>query len=191
MTRSARIIRRDEVDALRSVDAVRAAAERQHQDLMRDAAQEREAMMQAAKHKALQDSMQSAMKIIVDTETVAQQRMTDLEPQVAALISAAVADIIGELDQDEAVERATKQALAKLKDHRRARILTAPDAAAAVRAAVAKMGGIGADVIDVQVDERLNPGRPILSSDQGHVEIGLPDQIRAVTATWVAEEGAP
>lgn len=184
MSRPTRIIRREEVNGLRSIDAVRAAAEEEHREHMEHAARERDAMLLAAQDKALKDSLQSAMQIIVDTEAMAEQRMTALEPQLAALISATVAEIIGELDHDEAVERATKQALLRLKDHRRARLLAAPDTAAAVRAAIAQVGTSGAEVIDLQVDARLEPGRTVLSSDQGHVEIGLADQIKAVTAAW-------
>lgn len=189
MSRSSRIIRRDEVDALRSVDTVRAAAEREQRDQMEQAAKTREALLEDARETALRDSMQSAMKIIVDTETEAHARMTALEPQVAALISATVAEIIGELDRDDAVERATKQALLRLKDHRRARITTSADTAGAVQAAVAQIGAKGAEVVEVQVDARLEAGRTLLSSDQGHVEIGLADQIAAVTGAWSEQEG--
>lgn len=189
MTRSARIIPREELEAWRSVEAIRAAAAAEQEEQMAEAEQERQAFLKEAQERALQDSMQSAMKIIVDTEAEAQKRMTALEPQVAALISATVAQIIGELDQTEAVERATKQALLKLKDHRRARIMTAPDVANAVRAAVAQVGTTGAEVIDVQVDERLEAGRTVFSSDQGHVEIGLADQITAVTQAWAQPSG--
>ncbi|MEO0831571.1 MAG: FliH/SctL family protein, partial [Pseudomonadota bacterium] len=174
------------IAALRGVDAERVALAKEI-ELQRTALQEeRAAILAEARDRALKDSMKAAAQVIVDAEAAAQSQLSSLEPEVAALVSTAVKQVIGKMDQSEAVTQATRRALLELKDHRQARILAAPDVVDAVRAAVAKVGADdGADVVDLQVDDRLEPGRTILSSDRGHVEIGLSDQVEAVTEAWL------
>jgi flagellar biosynthesis/type III secretory pathway protein FliH len=183
----ARIIKRAQVAELRSVDAARAALEQEFAKRRAALDAERAEILEQARARVMRDSMQAATKVVMDAEAAAQIRLGTLEPQVAALVSATVAQVIGQMDQDEAVMRATRQALISLKDHRRARITASPDVAEAVRAAVSQIGADGAEVIDVAVDERLERGRTVLSSDQGHVEIGLADQIAAISEVWQDE----
>lgn len=183
-----RIIKRIEVEKLRGIESAREEFQRDRDTQLAELEAQREAILQEARARALRDSMQAATKVIVDAEAAAQNRLKALEPQVAALVSSTVAQVIGDMDRSEAVTLATKEALLQLKDHRRARITTASDVAQSVREAVAQIGNDGAEVVDIQVDERLEPGRTVVSSDRGHVEIGLDDQIAAVTEAW--SEGA-
>lgn len=186
-----RLIKREEVERLRSVDALRAALEQDFAERRAALEAEREKILKDARDRALRDSTQAASKIIMEAEAAAEKRINSLEPVIAQLVSATVAQIIGEIDRDDAVERATANALLQLKSHRQARVTSAPDVANAVRRAVHKTAGHGADVVDFEVDERLEPGRTLLSSDHGHVEIGLEDQIKAVCEVWDTEqEGA-
>lgn len=179
-----RLIKRDDLAQLRGLEAERAKLEEEFAERRAALDAERAEILAQARERAMRDSMQAANKVVMDAEAAAQSRLQSLEPQVAALVSATVAQVIGQMDQSEAVTRATKQALLNLKDHRRAHIISSPDVAAAVREAVNQIGADGADIIDVQVDERLEPGRTLLSSDKGHVEIGLADQIAAISEVW-------
>lgn len=183
----ARLIRRKEVEELRGVDVLRAQLEREFTERREALEAEREKILQDARERALRDSMQAAAKIVVDAEAAAERRISSLEPEIARLVAETVAQVIGDMDQDEAVRRATINALLQLKTHRRARIMTAPDVAQSVRSAVTQVAGQGAEVIDFEVDERLEPGRTVLSSELGHVEIGLSDQVAAVCEVWAGE----
>lgn len=185
----ARIIKRHELAQLRAVDAARVEMEQDFANRRAVLDRERAEILEEARTRAMRDSMQAATKVVMDAEAAAQSRLQSLEPQVAALVSATVAQVIGDMDQSEAVTRATREALLNLKDHRRARVISSPDVAAAVRAAVNQIGNDGADVIEVAVDERLEPGRTVVSSDKGHVEIGLADQIAAISEVWEEETG--
>ncbi|MEM6340919.1 MAG: hypothetical protein AAF729_07205 [Pseudomonadota bacterium] len=186
--RHPRIIKHAEVQRLQSVDAIKEELQREHREMRLALDAERSAILEEARQRAIRDSMQAATRIVVDAEQAAHKRLSTLEPQVAALVSATVAQVIGQMDQNEAVTRATCNALEKLKSHRRARILTAPDVATAVRNAIDQLGTDGAEIVDFEVDERLEPGRTVLSSDHGHVEIGLSDQIAAACEVWDEEE---
>lgn len=150
-------------------------------------------IIQAAEAKARQQGAQAAAKIVSDAEAATRTRMQSLEPALAQLVSQTVAQVIGEMDQEEAVRRATSQALFQLREHRRARIRTAPDVLKAVRDAVAHLPADpdGIEILDVQADERLEPGRATLTSDTGHVELGLADQIASATRPWTERTDAP
>ncbi|MEM9341893.1 MAG: hypothetical protein AAGA87_02495 [Pseudomonadota bacterium] len=183
MTR-ARILRRAEVERLRAADALEQRLAEEHAQRLAAVEEERAAILQHAQDRAIRESTQTASRIVMDAEAAAQRQLTALEPEVAALVSETVTRVIGAMDQSDAIRRATQQALFDLKDHRRARILAAPDVVDAVRSGVEAAGGAGANVISVEVDERLEAGRTLLSSDQGHVEIGLSDQLDAVTEAF-------
>ena len=182
MTR-ARIIREDELARLRAADALEQRLKNEHAERLAEVEAERLAILEKAQERAIRESTQTASRIVMDAEAAAQRQLTTLEPEVAALVSETVSRVIGAMDRSDAIRRATQQALLDLKDHRRARILAAPDVADAVRAGVDAAEG-GADVVSVEADERLEAGRTLLSSDQGHVEIGLTDQLEAVTEAF-------
>ena len=187
--RPARIIPREEVEARRGLAAARAALAREVEEARAAAAAERDTILEAARNRALRDSARSAMKVIAEAEAAAEHRLSVLEPQIAALVAETVREVVGRLDRDDAVRGATEQALLRLRAHRRARITTAPDVVDAVRAGVAAADGAGAEVVSVTVDPRLESGRATLSSDRGHAEIGLDDQVAAVTEAWDGRAG--
>ncbi len=184
-------MRRAEVERLRTAASVMAEAEAHLARAREEAEALRQAILAEARAGALKESLQTAARIVAEAEAASQVRMRTLEPELARLVAATVARVIGALDQDEAVIRATRQALLRLADHRRARIRAAPDIAEAVRQAVAALPAGAAEVVEVIVDERLDPGRTILSSDRGHVEIGLADQVAAATEPWRGSDEAP
>lgn len=173
---------------LRAISRLRADAETALDDARRAAAQQRADLLEKTRARALRDSAQSAAALIAQAEAVAHRQMQTLEPALAQLVSDTVREVIGTIDRDTAVIGATQQALARLRDHRHARILAAPDVADAVKSAIAgheaASGATSDMIVDVQVDARLAAGRTILSSDKGHVEIGLSDQIAQVTEAW-------
>lgn len=191
---TARLLTPEEMADLHAVSRLRSDAETALAGAQRAAEAQRADLLEKARARALRDAAQSAARIIAQAETVAHRQMDTLEPALARLVSDTVREVIGALDCDAAVIGATRQALTRLRDHRRARILTAPDVADAVKAAIAALDS-GPDMapgtsIDVQVDARLAPGRTILSSDRGHVEIGLSHQIARVTEAWASDAGA-
>lgn len=188
---TARVVRRAEVERLRAAQTVMAEARAELARAREETEVLRQSVLAEARARALKESLQTAARILAEAEAASQLRMRALEPELARLVAATVARVIGALDQDEAVTRATTQALTRLADHRRARIRTAPDVAEAVRRAVATLPAGAAEVIEVVIDDRLEPGRTILSSDRGHVEIGLADQVAAATEPWRGADDAP
>lgn len=179
-----RILRQDDVQALRTADRLLHDAKAMHARALAEVDALRDETLRRARAEALRERATAAATMIARAEIDAETRLRNLEPEIGRLVADTVLQVIGALDGAEAVTRATASALERLKDHRRARIRVAPDVADAVRAAVASVGGTGAEVMSVTVDERLEPGRCILSSGAGHVEIGLAAQIEAATRPW-------
>jgi|GEM_PF-3510340 len=179
-----RIISRTEVERLRAAELVISEAKESRKQTLEEAEVKKQEILEGARARALKESAQAATRLIVDAEISAERRLKALEPELARMVSETVTKIIGSMETDDAVIRATTQALVRLRNHRRARILVAPDVADAVCQAVANLSDNAAEIVDVQVDPRLEPGRTILSSDLGHVEIGLPAQMEAATSVW-------
>lgn len=187
-----RILRREEIKVLQRADALLVEAEAVLAAARQDAEALRARTLEEAQARARAESTRTAAGIIARAEAAASDRMRRLEPQLAALVSRTVAEVIGSLDLGEATRLATRTALSRLRDHGRARIHTAPDVAEAVREAVASMGGgPGPEIVDVAVDPALEPGRATVTSERGSVEIGLAAQIEAATRPWrTGEEDA-
>ncbi len=179
-----RILRRDTVAVLQSADRLLRDAQAEHRQALLDGDRLRDTALRDARAEALRERTKAAAAMIARAEIEAETRLRALEPELGRLVADTVLKVIGAVDAPEAVMRATTLALSRLKDHRRARIHVAPDIAEPVRQAVAAAGDTGAEVISVVVDDKLEPGRCVLSSHQGHVEIGLAAQVDAATRPW-------
>lgn len=187
-----RILSRETVEQLEGAGRVRRQAERIREAATREAERLREDLLAEARQRALRESARTAARIVAEAEMTAERQLKEIEPALARLVADTVEDIIGAGDRQETVRLATLQALKRLRDHRRARLLAAPDVVDAVRAAVALLPDDDsvAQVLEVAVDERLEAGRTLLSSDRGHAEIGLPDQVAAATEAFRDVAGA-
>lgn len=187
-----RILSRETVEKLEGADRVLRQAERMREAAAREAERLREDLLTEARQRALRESARTAARIVAEAKITAERQLKEIEPALARLVSDTVEDIIGAGDREETVRLATIQALKRLRDHRRARLLAAPDVIDAVRAAVASLpdDNTAAEVMEVAVDERLEAGRTLLSSDRGHAEIGLPDQVAAATEAFRGVIGA-
>ena len=184
---TSRILSTDEVDTLFGVQALIDEAENALADAIEEGEKRKEEILEEARQRMLQDSASHAARVLMDAEAAAERQMRSLEPTLARLVAQTVRQLIGDMDENLATERAVTQALTRLKDHRRARITAAPDVADSVRAAVANAGGHGAEVIEIKVDPALEPGRTVLSSDRGFVELGLAAQIAQANAAWESD----
>jgi len=114
------------------------------------------------------------------------EEVISLEADVAELVATTVRSVIGELEPNDAIERATRTALQQLADHKIARIRAAPAAFGAVSKVVDE--GVKPVIVDVSLDEELTGDRVVFSSDRAVAELGLSEQIRSATEPWVADK---
>lgn len=132
------------------------------------------------------DVAQECAQHLVDVSDEAEQKLRTefkaIEGELAELVGKTVRSVIGDLDQDLAIERATIMALSQLVDHKMARIRAAPAAMAPLTRAIE--AGAGENILEIVEDEELEGDRVVFSSDRAVAEIGLSKQVEAATAPW-------
>ncbi len=183
MPERGRILRAAEIAALRAADTVLARAEAVLADARIEADRLTTAALDTARIAAAADRAAHAAVLLAEAAALAEANARRLEPDLAAIVAAAIAGIVGAGDRDAMVRAALSTALSRLRDHRRARLYAAADVAEAARHAVAGTPG-GAEVLEVVEDAALAPGHCTLSGPAGHVEIGLDAQLAATLAPW-------
>jgi len=185
MVERARIIKAADLAQMRAAETTLREAQAAADALLAETRDKAEAEAAAVIATAQADAKARATAILSEAETVAQTQLDALEEEVSALVAATVARVIGDMDRTQAVKAATKTALADLSTQTRAKIRAAPDVFRAVSDAVSEEADAGRQTVErVTQDEALRGDRVILSSARGHTEIGLSDQIDAVTEPW-------
>ena len=185
MVERARIIRSDELDEIRACEKTLEDARVEAAALVEQAREEAENLRADILNLAQKEAIEKAREILSHADEVAQNQLGALEQEVSLLVAETVAKVIGDIDRNDAVKAATKTALAALAETTSAKIRSAPDVFRAVSDAVSEAAQDGrSPVSHVRQDESLTGDRVILSSDRGHSEIGLADQIEAATEPW-------
>ena len=185
MVERARIIRRADLEEMRASEKTLQDAKSEATSLVEKAREEAENLKAEILMLAEKEAIEKAKKILTHADEVAQTQLGALEQEVSSLVAETVAKVIGDMDQSVAIKAATKTALAALSENTSAKIRSAPDVFRAVSDAVAEAETDGRTTVgQVRQDESLAGDRVILSSDRGHTEIGLADQIEAVTEPW-------
>lgn len=177
------ILRKEEIAKLREADSLLAEARRTLEDARKEALRILETAETEARQKALAEATRSAARIIARAEADATRRIDGLEQQLARLVAQTVRSVIGGMEQDEAAYHAALTALRQLRDHPNARIHAPAEAMPALRRALVEADSPA----QLVVDDRLEAGRAILSSDRGHAEIGLSALTDAALRPWEEE----
>lgn len=184
--RPATILRSDELRQLRQAESILRDAETARRDSETAAAAEAQSVLTEARQKALRDSARTAARLIAQAEAKAQERLVGLEPELARLVAHTVRQIVGDFAREEATYHAALTALRQFREHRRGRVFAAPDIAAPIDRAVEDAGASGPEILDVHTDHALEPGRAVLTSDQGSAEIGLGALTDQALRAWEA-----
>ncbi|WBU57182.1 hypothetical protein [Paracoccus sediminicola] len=183
MSRS-RILSRDEVGRLRAADRILRDAERAERESREHSAKLEQDIVSEARLKAMRESARTAASLIARAEEAAEARLRDLEPELARLVAQTVRSILGDFEPEEASYLAARQALSKLRDHRRGRIFAAPEMAGPVGRAVDDLGENGPEILSVIPDPAMERGSAVLSSDRGSTEIGLDRLTAQALSPW-------
>jgi len=179
MTERAKIISREELAQKRAKVAALGAAEQEADEIISNARQDAERLRADILSAAKTEAFEKAELVLGKAETSAREELTSLEQDVSELVAETVAKVVGDLDHREAVQAATKTALNGLADHKGAKIRASAEVYRAVFEVVSKESAL-----QVSQDESLQGDRVILSTDRGHSEIGLSDQLTAATDPW-------
>jgi len=178
------ILRRKTIATLRDADKILADAEALKEKAEADA----EALYISTRDRASTDAQRDATtrlaEVVGGAELEAKKRLDALEDDIAALVAETVTQVIGDMDQSEAIRAATRNALTRFADQRRLRLRAAPDVAETIVDATADAGS----AVEVTTDPRLEPGRVLVSSENGHAEIGLAALIEAANKPWTERD---
>lgn len=187
---SSRILRRDEIGQLRKADSILRDAEASKARSEESVARMEKAAVNEARLRALQESTRTASRLIAQAEEAAEARLRNMEPELARLIAQTVRMILGNFEPEEASYLAAAHALSQMRDHRRGRIFAADEMVGPVRRAVDELTEHGPEILSVISDPALDPGRAVLTSDRGSVEIGLSALTDRALRAW-EEQAAP
>lgn len=155
--------------------------------ILEDADKQAKKLVVEARETAKIECEQRAALLADVAERKLAEELHSIEGDVASLVASLVRSIIGDLDQNEAIKRATRTALEQLSDHKLARIKAAAEALVPVTEAASELAQ--PEIIEVVLDEELSGDRVVFSSDRTVAEIGLSSQVKTATASWSSEDG--
>ncbi len=182
------IVRRVDLAGLRRADRIVRDAEAHRAQTELQAQEAHDDLLEAARKKALLDSTRTAARLIADAEEEARRKIAELEPQLAKLVADTVRAILGDMEPEEVRYRAALNALRTLRDHHNGRIYCPSSMAQTMRRAAADVPPGGAEVQSVVIDDQLEDGVAVLSSDKGHTDIGLAALTDAALQAWEEDD---
>ncbi|MGF3025707.1 type III secretion system stator protein SctL [Methylobacterium aquaticum] len=124
---------------------------------------------------------------VAETAARATAYLAALERELPALVHGLVAEILGAFEPGDALVRAVRQAVGRLRPDAEATLRVAPGDVETVRAG---LDGIDAGAVRIEADPMLRPGECCLRSAVGSVELGIDAQLRALRA-GLAAAGTP
>ncbi|WP_338664489.1 FliH/SctL family protein [Pararoseomonas sp. SCSIO 73927] len=117
----------------------------------------------------------AATRLLAETAAATRAALTRAEPMLAEALITALRNILGEAPSAERVAAAAAHALRGLSAQGEVVLRVAPGAVEAVSAALA-----GADGVTLRADPALGEADCVVETAFGHVEAGLPAQLRAL-----------
>ncbi|WP_458097122.1 FliH/SctL family protein [Roseomonas sp. WA12] len=163
-----RVIPASDLGLLLDARAVLAAA-REEADGVRDAARAEGLRAGRAEGAA------AATRLLAETAAATRAALSGAEPLVAEALMLAVQRMLGEAPAAERVAAAAAEALRGLAARGEVTIRVSPGTVEAVAAAIAD-----SDLVTVRADPSLGEADCVVETDFGHVEAGLPAQLRAL-----------
>lgn len=121
---------------------------------------------------------------VTATGAAAGALLQQIEHALPGLVCDAVENLLGALDLGDLLRPAIRHALGRLRLNTAVTIRVAPDGVAAVRAACDVPGG--ASGLHIQTDPGLAPGRCLLESELGTVDLGVEAQLSILRSTLAA-----
>lgn len=196
-TPSGRVIRADDARAFREAGAFLDEARRVAGRLRDDALEAFEAERRRGFEEGRRAGAEAAARLHAEAVAAVDRRLAGLEGEIADLVIAGVARVLGEMDARERAVRAVRHGLAGLRHGRRIVVHVAPDRAEAIRRDLADWlatdgeVGAGGELVRVEADPALEGDACLLASELGVVEAGVEGQLRALRAGLRAGSKAP
>ncbi len=177
-----RVVKADDALALENAHEIVAAAERRAEELV----EETKRQYASEKERGYADGQEQARiehaEQIMDTIGQTVEYFGQVEGKVADVVMAALRKILGEMDQDEVVLRAVREALAVVRDQPDMTLRVSSVQVEGIRAKMDEIlrGGDGVGHINVVADQRMLPGSCRLETELGVVDVSIDLQLASL-----------
>lgn len=179
---AAKIIRAAELCVWQDAAAMLANAKRQAAGTLAASAVAFDAERQRGYDEGLERGASEMAERMIAAAAAAAALLQQIERALPSLVCDAVENLLGTFDLRDLLRPAVQHALGRLRLNAAATIRVSPESVAAVRAACDATG------LTIQADPSLAPGRCLLETELGTVELGLEAQLSilrsAMTAAW-------
>ena len=176
------VVKADDAGVLIDAQAIHASAMAERDAARAEAADLRQSAREAGYRDGLTEAAAASARILAAGQAQLQAMTDRLAPALAEAATDAAAQIVGEATDPETVGRVIRTALARASRHRQLRLFVWPEAADRVRADLNSASSDTTppeDLVTVDADPRLTPGRIVLASERGYVELGVAEQLDA------------
>lgn len=183
---AANVVRAAELRVWHDAAAMLADTKQQAADMHAASAAAFEAERRRGYDEGLERGAAEIAERVTATAAAADALLQQIERALPGLVCDAVGNLLGAFDLGDLLRPAIRHALGRLRLNAAVTIRVAPDGVAAVRAACDAPGG--ASGLHVQADPGLAPGRCLLESELGTVDLGIEAQLSilrsALAAAW-------
>lgn len=172
----------DAAEIRRRAETLRLEAEAEAKRLMEEA-------REMGQRLGLADAAATSVRMLAATQAHVHTLTLGLAADLADAAAETARQIIGSETDPDVVAALVQTALSRSRRHRQMRLFVWPEAVEHVRAALGPADEEAEERVTVQADPRLAPGRMVLASEQGYVELGVAEQVATARQTMAERLG--
>lgn len=176
------IVRQDQYAASLEADRILTQARADADQIRRDARQEYARQQQQGYEDGAAHAQAEAAERMLETIAEAKRYFTVVEQRSVEVVQKALRRVLGEMDDEDLIFRAVRHALAWARSQSHVSLRVEPGQARSLQERVDELcrDYPAIDVLDVQADDRLNPGQCILETEIGSVDASIDVQLAAI-----------
>jgi type III secretion protein L len=175
------VVRGQDVDVWRRANEALEAAERHRQRMRAYAHDAYRREEQRGYADGWTAGAAEAARLVAATAARVEQHMETLERELPALVVDIVEHMLGAFDPGALLARAVRHALGRLRTGADVHLHVAPEHAESLRQSLTHLEGLsGGKHLRIEVDPAIEPGRCVMCSEFGNVELGIAAQVRAL-----------
>ena len=131
------------------------------------------------------EGRQAILRALIDTQARADRYLEEMDKEVAALVIALVERVIGETPHEDRTLAAARQALKRLRKHKRVRVQVPPMKLEHFRAALADLPSPTGQTgwFTVEADQHLHDGECVIATEAGYIQAGIDAQLENLRLT--------
>ena len=177
-----KILKADEYQAYLDAQQIIQAAEQEAERIRAAAQQEYDAEKRRGYEEGVEEGQAAAAESMFDSLSKTVDFIGGLESKVAEIVIQAIEKVIGQMNEKDLVVGAARNALDIVRNEAKVTLRVCPDQVAAVRQRAGEIlsGHPAVSFLDVQPDDRLQPGGCVLESEIGVVDASIDLQMEAM-----------